>query len=823
MIFLKDYNKTAITWKEERISYKALLSEAYRYATLYAHKEGQRVAIFSENRPEWAFGLYSTWVNDRTLVPIDFMSTPDEVAYILEDCQPGVVFCSADTKHVLEQAVNSVNYSPEILVFDDIPPEQEETQPEQILEVNAPDVQKTAVIIYTSGTTGSPKGVMLSFDNILGNVESVTQHVDIYTPTRNVMVMLPLHHVFPLIGSLVAPLFVGSTAAFTASLSTTDIMETLQKHQIAIIIGVPRFYNLLRKGIMEKINKSPVTRLIYKTARAVNSKGFSRFIFKSLHRRFGGHVLYLVSGGAKADEDVTRDFQTFGFDLLEGFGMTEAAPMICFTRPGRVKPGSAGEKMPSLEVKSKDGEIVAKGRNIMQGYFNRKEETEQVLKDGWLHTGDLGYFDDEGFVHITGRRKEILVLSNGKNINPEEIENKLAVNSELISEVGVYMKDDMLQAAIFPDFKRIAEKQVTNLGETIRWEVIDRFNQTVSPYKRIHKFILLKEELPKTRLGKIQRFKLESLLGEGDAKKKKVEEPQFEEYQVIKEYLETQRDGEIYPDSHFEIDLGLDSLDKVSLMTFLHSTFGVDTKEDLFVKYPTLEKLSNYIKEKKVKISVEAVKWAEIFKEKISVQLPKSWVTQRMVKNVFKYLSLVYFRLKGEGIENLPDGPFIIASNHQSFMDGMFVIRFMRNRVLKNTYFYAKEKHVRKKWVKFIADRHNVIVMDINRDLKLSLQKLAEVLKTGRNLVIFPEGTRTSDGNLKNFKKTFAILSRELNIPVVPVAIDGAYEALPRGRVIPKPLRKIKVKFLSPVYPGEHTYDSLNSEVYNRIKSDLTL
>ncbi len=677
------------------------------------------------------------------------------------------------------------------------------------------------MIIYTSGTTGSPKGVMLSYDNLLANIESVSHHVNIFTPERNVMVMLPLHHIFPLLGSLVAPLYVGAVTAFTASLNTADIMDTLQNNQIAIIIGVPRFYNLLRKGIKDKINKKAILRMLFKLAEKVNSMGFSRKLFKSLHHKFGGHVTYLVCGGAKLDEEVCRDYLTLGFEILEGFGMTEAAPMITFTRPGRVRPGSAGESMPTLEVTSMDGEIVARGRNIMQGYFNREEETAEVLVDGWLHTGDLGYMDDEGYIHITGRRKEIMVLSNGKNINPEEIENKIGLMSELVSEIGVFMKNDALHAAIFPDFKKVAENSIQNLAETLKWEIIDTYNQKATPYKRIHKFIILKEELPKTRLGKIQRFKLETLADTTVAKKKDVKEPDYEEYHVIKQYLENQTDGDIHPDAHFEIDLGLDSLDKVSFLSFLQSTFGVETKEDLFVKYPTLEKMARFVQEKKVKISVGVVKWAEIFKEKIDIQLPRSWFTQNIIAGTFKVFTRLYFRFKSEGMENLPQGPYILAPNHQSSMDFLFVVSNLKSKIRKNTYFYAKEKHVRKKWIKFMADRHNVIVMDINRDLKLSLQKLAQVLKVGRNLVIFPEGTRTLDGSMGNFKKTFAILSRELNIPVVPVSIEGAIDAIPRGKKFPRPWKKIRVKYLPPVYPEDHSYDSLKDEVFNSIKLGL--
>jgi long-chain acyl-CoA synthetase len=477
--------------------------------------------------------------------------------------------------------------------------------------------------------------------------------------------------------------------------------------------------------------------------------------------------------------------------------------------------------MPCNEVKSVDGEIVARGRNIMQGYYNRREETEAIIKDGWLYTGDLGYLDDKGFLHITGRKKEIIVLPSGKNVNPVEIEHKIAAMADCIGEIAVYFHDDFLQAAVHPDFSKVKEKGILNLSEKIRQDVIDRYNRSVAPHKKIMQLHILTQELPKTRLGKFKRFMLPSLAKAPAQKMETGKEPNFQEYKAIKDFLREQKEKDVYPGDHFEIDLGLDSLDRVSFLTFIQSTFGMEVGEEILLDHPTVEKLSTYIKEKKKRISVSVVKWAEIFREKTNITLPKSWFAHNFIKNFSKGMLTLYFRLRGEGMENLPDPPFIIVPNHQSLFDGLFVASFLKNRLNKNTYFYAKEKHFRKWWLKFLASRNNVIVMDIDKDLKLSLQKLAEVLRRDKNIIVFPEGTRTNDGNVGRFKKTYAILSRELNVPVVPVAINGAFEALPPGSFIPKPMKNIKVKFLNPVYPEDHTYDSLNELVFQKVLAEL--
>ena len=814
-MLLKDYNKTAMIHKDQKVNYNELIKNINFYSFLLPQNNLTKVAIFSENRFEWVYAFYSAWMKNAVAVPIDFMSSSEDVAFILNDCKPEVVFYSAGTKEVLEKAISQLNYEIEKINLDDIIINEAST----FSNLPEPDPNATAVIIYTSGTTGSPKGVMLSYDNLLANIEAVTNDVNIYTSDDRLLVLLPLHHIFPLMGTMIIPLGVGGTIIFSPSMASEDIMATLQQG-ITIIIGVPRLYNLIRKGIKDKIDKSGIAKFLFKIAQKKNSLTFSRKIFGSVQRKFGGKIKFLVSGGAALDKEVAKDYLTLGFEILEGFGMTECAPMITFTRPGKVLPGSAGQPLKTNEVKIIDGEIVTRGRNVMQGYYNRPEETSAILKDGWLFTGDLGYLNDDNRIFITGRKKEIIVLSNGKNINPEEIEDKILSMNEVITEIGVFEKSDLLHAVIYPDYQKAKQLGIENVEEMIKWEVIDKYNQSVTPYKKVMKFSLIKEPLPRTRLLKLKRFLLPQLEQISGERNENIIEPAFQEYTLIKEFLHQQKEITIHPSDHLEIDLGLDSLDKVNLGVYLESNFGIKYTESELVGFSNVVKLAEDVRDKKTKLSIEAIDWGKIFKEHLNLDLPKSWFTHNAMKNSAKVFLKLYFRLKGEGLENIPECPFIIAPNHQSFFDGLFVAVFLKNKLMKQTYFYAKEKHVKSKLLKFIANKNNVIVMDLN-DLKTSLQKLAEVLKRGKNIIIFPEGTRTLSGEIGDFKKTFAILSRELNVPVVPVAIRGAYDALPRGTHFPKPWKKINVKFLKPVKPENHTYDSLKDIVKEKVSEQL--
>ncbi|PRZ00275.1 long-chain acyl-CoA synthetase [Marinilabilia salmonicolor] len=810
-------NKTAITYGSDYISYSRLTGNIEQFADQYNISKGARVAIFMENRPEWVYAFYSVWKNGGIAVPIDYLATPDEVAFILNDCQPEVIFTSAGSLPVIKEAITKAAIDNQIILADEITLQQEKSS---INDIEIADKTQTAVIIYTSGTTGSPKGVMLSFNNLMANIKGVAHDIKIFTSASRTLMLLPLHHIFPLMGTMIIPLYAGGSVAISPSMASEDIIKTLQDNKITILLGVPRLYAAIRKGIKDKINASAVARLLFSIAGKLNSPSFSKTIFKAAHQKMGGHLKYLVSGGAALDPEVARDYQILGFEVLEGYGMTESAPMITFTRPGRVLIGSPGEALPGTIIESIDGEITIKGPQIMQGYYNRPEETDKVLKEGRLFTGDLGHVDQKGYLFITGRKKEIIVLSNGKNVNPSELETKLE-DSPLVRECGVFFKDDMLQAVIVPEKSAIGQTEEQNIEDIMRWKVIDVFNQQVSSYKKIMRFHLTDQDLPRTRLSKLQRFKLEEFALEEEKSTEPRVLPDFEEYKMITDYLSREKGRDVLPHYHLEMDLGLDSLDKVGFETYLNQTFGVKIDPVEMLRFNNVLLLAEHVREVKTKVEEQKINWRAILREKVPLQLPKTWATGSIMVRLSRLFFHSYFRFNAWGMKNIPEGPCIIAPNHQSFFDGLFVASYLRTRQIKKTYFYAKEKHVKTPWLKFLANRNNIIIMDLNNDLKASIQKMAEVLKRNKNLIIFPEGTRTKNGQLGQFKKTFAILSRELNIPVVPVSIRGAFEALPKGSFFPKPFKKVDIEFLKPVYPGEDTYDSLAVRVKEQIQYNL--
>ncbi len=817
---ITDHHKTAIWTAEREISYTEMLSRISDFAAVCHFERHSRVVIFSENRPAFVYALFATWVNRGVAVPVDCSSSAAELAYVLNDCTPTTIWTSEKCEAVAREAVEKAGGKQQVIVMTS---EMENAPTDSAPAHIEYDLNDTCVIIYTSGTTGSPKGVMLSFENFYFNIDAVSKGVPIFTPDVRTMVLLPCHHILPLIATVVAPFVTGGSVAFCPSMSAPDLMKTLAEGKVGIIIGVPRLWAMLTKGICAKIDAKWFTRALYKLCDKVGSRSLSRLVFSSIRKMMGGKMKYFVSGGAALDPAVARKMKTLGLDVLEGYGMTECAPMIAFTRPDDIKPGASGQPVPGCEVEIRDGEIVARGKNIMQGYYGRPDETAQVVRDGWIYTGDLGYIDDNGRVVVTGRRKEIIVLSNGKNVNPTEIEQHLELFQDVVKEAAVTEKDDALVAIIVPTPALANSMTDAEIEQKVKWDVLEKYNADAAAYKKIFNVKIYRGDLPRTRLDKIQRFKLKSLLVDdvtAATQPEVADEAMSDEYKIIKKYIETEKVCKVKPNSHIELDLAFDSLDKVGLQVFINSSFGLDVTTDQLSAFKSVSEMADYVAESKTKIQVEKIDWKKILREHTTLKLPQTWFTGRLFIFLSQPFFKLYFKLKGKGAEQIPDGPVIIAPNHQSFLDGLFVMSFLKYRDIKNTYFYAKEQHIRQPFVKFMAATHNVIVMDMS-NLKESIQKMGEALKKKKNIIIFPEGTRTPDGKLGEFKKTFAILSKELNVPVVPVSIKGAFQAMPKGSKIPRPHR-VQVEFLPPVYPKSSTesYESLTKEVYDSIRQN---
>ena len=355
-MFLTNNSSLAIIEGNHRVTHHQVAQRAMQLAKSSQIEDNSKIAIFAENRRGWVYAFYAGWIANSVVVPIDYLANAKEVAYILNDSKPEIIYITQTTRAVLEKALPDITYSIKtvyIETFENAPINN---------EINAfrfnPNLEKIAVIIYTSGTTGYPKGVMLSFNNLLYNILGVTTETHILLPTDITFVLLPLHHILPLLGCVIAPLHLGGALVFAPSMNPEEIVQSIADNKVTIIIGVPRLYAAFRKAIMSKIESNIIAKALFIIADNVNSYAFSQKIFNKVHQKFGGSIRYMISGGASLDLQVGEDMKVLGFKILEGYGMTEAAPMISFLRPDEIIVGSVGKAPMSSKIEIRDGEIV---------------------------------------------------------------------------------------------------------------------------------------------------------------------------------------------------------------------------------------------------------------------------------------------------------------------------------------------------------------------------------------------------------------------------------------------------------------------------------
>ena len=823
--YLYDRKRIAVTYGEQKISYADVIKYVNYYSEFLDITKGDRSALMMENRPESIFSFFSIWAKKGIAISLDAGYTVDQLAYVLGDSTPKYLFVSNKTKKVAEEANSKLNNIIKIINVDELVlPAEYKIKKEEFENDSNDDV---AVIVYTSGTTGNPKGVMITYENIKTNMEGV-RAVDLVNETDVILAMLPYHHIMPLCFTLILPMYMGVPIVLLTEISSASLLKTLQENRVTVILGVPRVWEMLDKAIMIKINESSLAKFMFKMAEKINSMAIRKMLFSKVHKQFGGHIRLMVSGGAKIDKNILEDFRTMGFCAIQGYGMTETAPIIAFNVPGRERSDSAGEVIPNVEVKiADDGEILVKGKNVMKGYYNNEKATEEAFdKDGWFHTGDLGRMDGK-YLIIIGRKKEMIVLPNGKNIDPNHIENQIIKNTDLIKEIAVTEYKEQLLAIIYPDFQQIEAKKIVNIKDAIKWEVIDKYNVTAPNYKKIHDIKIVKKELPKTRIGKIRRFMLKDLIEDKDdvieqkeEKKAIVVPPEMKEkFDIINKYIDERYHKAIDLDSHIELDLGFDSLDIVEFMNFLNETFGINLVEQDFVENKTISAIIKLVNEKAGKF-VEKVDKNENLKKIIEsdsdVKLPKDARYAKFLRVILGPFFRFYFKYKCIDKENIKDGAGIIVGNHQSYLDGFMVNNVFTTKEMNDNYYIATALHFKSKTMKYLANHGNIILVDANRNLKNTLQAAAKVLKNNKKLIIFPEGARTRDGQLHEFKKTFAILAKDLNVPIYPFVLKGAYEAFPYNKKFPK-RNNVSVQFLERIEPNNKTVEELVEETKNNI------
>ena len=820
-MFLNRGDRLALVdFNDKKINYTELVNNVKYYSenVVTAEKDDFGL-ILMENRPEWIYTYFALW--DRKAVPIALDSTSNgkEILYVLEDSGPKFIICSDETEKNVKEAVSLYDKGQVTIINVDshlIDENKMEIIKKGDFELENPEGDSIATMLYTSGTTGFPKGVMLTFNNLSSELEGLEKK-NLLEPSDQILALLPFHHVLPLTATVLIILKYQASIVFVKKIASKEILEALDKNNVTALVGVPRVFKLFYDGIKQQIDSKFITRTIYKLMTKIKSFKIRRKVFTKVHEKFGGELTFIVSGGAKLDPEIGEFYETLGIYVQEGYGLTETSPVIAVNTRKERKIGTVGKKLDNIEAKIVDEELWVKGPIVMKGYYNKPEKTAEVItEDGWFKTGDLASIDDEGYITIRGRRNSMIVLSNGKNIDPEKLENKVIEKSKrLIKELGVFGHNDKLVAIIVPDLLECRKQGITNIKAYIK-NIVEDYNLTVHNYEKILDYKLYEEELPKTRVGKLRRFMLPELYLKTNVKKKKVEEPDNEVYRLLKDYIKKLKGIEAQPEENLELEIGMDSLDIVEFFAYVENSFGIQLDEEKFSEISNLKSLSEYINEKATKIESGEVDWKKIIDAAPPVEEKNRWAT-RVLRPLFDLTIKLYFRLKRVNRDKLSDKPQIFVSNHQSFIDSLVLGSLLPAGILYNTVFLAIDWYFKKGILKLLVSHGNVVLIDINKNIRKSVEEIAANVKAGKNVLIFPEGARTKDGKVAEFKKVFAIIAKELNVDVQCLGIKGAFEAYSRYMKFPKP-KKIEVAVLEKFKP-EGTYDEIVEKARNIIKT----
>jgi len=818
-------------------------------------KPGDRVAILSENRPEWVVAYFGILFAGGTVVPLDAQISPEEWHRLLEDSESRAVFVSGPLCARLQEALGGSELRLECICLDPIPEDRpggatlagllETADPSENLR--APEPSDVCLMIYTSGTTGRPKGVMLTHANVQAELSSLLAiiHVD---EQDTLLCLLPLQHVFASVINVLAPLKVGAQVVFIDTLKRAEILEALEQAGVTILATVPQFFYLFHARIEDELRRRPravrwLFRALLRFNHAARGIGVNlgRSLFGDIHRSFGRRLRLFVSGGSTLDLKVARDFHDLGFVILQGYGLTETTGGCTATRLQDNVLGSVGKPIPGVEVRIADpdelgvGEVAVRGPIVMKGYYRNPEATMEAIREGWFFSGDLGRFDPRGNLHITGRRKEVIVLPSGKNIYPDELEAHYS-QCPYIQEIAVlgirsqggYQTSERLHAVVVPNFEYLKQKKIANAKEILRDE-IGRWSIHLPKYKRLMSYQIQKEPLPRTTTRKIKRLELKRLIEGGMLSETGSREEDTalapEERalmgspsgrlvtQTLKEKY--RRDREIHPRLNLELDLGFDSMERVEFLASLEQALDIPLPENLgaevFTVKDLVERLEQVARETGSESATGRQTWSDILSEKGCD--PEIEATVRFagpLLSLVKFLGLkvlyglfrVLLRMEVRGKENLPQqGAYLLCPNHLSYIDAFVVLSALPYRLVRRVFFVGASEFFDTWFTLFLARLADVIPVDPDVNLLRAMKVGAIGLRRERVLCIFPEGARAFDGETKEFKKGAAILSRELDVPVIPVAIRGTFEVWPRDSWRIR-LHPVSLEFGVPLFPA---------------------
>ena len=850
-------------------------TESWSYADLVEHARhlagglaemgvgrGDHVALLAPNRPEWIVACLGVVGSGAVATPLDVQLGDKVLARVLRSSSVKVIFTTTDHAERIERL--GIEGTPIVILLDAGEDDYRSWRyllgEDHDAESGQPKPKEPAALFYTSGTTGVPKGVPLSHANLTFQIEAITK-ADVVTEDDRMLVPLPFHHVYPFVMGILAPLTLGLTIVLPHSLTGPQIARALKEGEVSVIAGVPRLYSALYSGIEERARSSgKIAATLFGISvgmsawmRRRTGLDAGKLLMRPLRERLGPNLRVLASGGAPLNPNLANKLEGMGWRLVNGYGLTETASLLTLKAPDGKKLGSVGRPMPGVGVRIApstlldedsgwrqtglrtnkpyvEGEILARGPGVFSGYRNLPEETENVFtEDGWFRTRDLGFFDEDGYLYITGRASTLIVTEGGKNIQPEEVEEAYLADP-LIREVGVLQKDSQLVAVIVPDLEEI-RRRGAEIDRAIR-RAVEETSDRLPSYQRISEYTVAHQPLERTQLGKIRRHLLEDRFEvakkgadvSGQAIGATPIEMMSDDDRVLLENTAARgvwdllanrySDRRLTLDTSPQLDLAIDSLGWVNLTLEIAESTGVEVSEEAIGRIYTVRDLLDEVVGHAETGGRSATQTSPLEQpdevlsdfQKRSLE-PLGPVKSAGARGMFalnRVIARMIFHLRIEGVEHMPrENPFVLTPNHVSSLDPCAIAAALDYQQLRHVYWAGRVDTAFSNPVKRLASRlGHVVPIDSHRAVFSSLAFGAAVLKRQENLVWFAEGHRSHTGKLQPFRPGVGVLLHHFRVPVVPVFIHGTHEAMPPGQAWVRPGR-ITVVFGTPLDPRD--------------------
>jgi Long-chain acyl-CoA synthetases (AMP-forming) len=785
--------------------------------------------VIGENTPEWAIAYHAFFLAGGRTVPIDPNLPAAEIREIIRLTEARFIVCSPPFVGLFRDLKSDFPFIKKLIVIGnsargDTPSFKDfcdsgDADIDAFAGAFAPD--DPLVIIFTSGTTGRAKGVMLIQRNFTATPVHAVPRMKV-DANDTMLAVLPLHHVFGAAACFAAALCTGMDVVFVPKIKGPLILEALNERRVTILPAVPKMIALFHSSIEHALqSKGFAVRALFAFLSLMSASlgpllgtKFRKKIFASIHKKFGGRLNLIISGGASLQKKYFSSFRLWGFTIVEGYGLTETFGPITLCPGDDPRLGSVGTVLPDNEMKicspdpSGVGEVLFKGETVFTRYYNNEEQTRGAFDpEGWFHTGDLGRTDKDGFLYLSGRIKDVIVLDSGKNAYPDELEDYY-LTSQLIEEIGVFGANvkgkEIIAALIVPSPIIRRAHPVPKASEIIHNEV-SRMGRNLPSYKKITDFAVVYEPLPKTTTIKLKKQELRQMyyaLRNTSGARAVFSHPVSaidaaliatgEYTTLVKRIIAAAGpldQDQVLPAHNLELDLGLDSLKRLDVLCSIEETYSVVFPDDALVSLQTVGDLYALTMELRSSAADQTGISPAGFRQRLATAAfpapaasHASLLSESIPRLAFS-ISKLLWNVSVKGLETLPiKGPFIFCANHQSYLDGLLLLHALPRRVRETTVTTGKSEVLKSPVLSPFINRSSFIPVERDGDVVQALKLSIAALKNGKNLILFPEGGRSRTGEMRPFKSGVGLLMLETNAAVVPAKIKGTFDVWPAGK-----------------------------------------